>query len=308
MSEKILIVDDDPDIRDVLRLTLEEQGFVITEAQDGDEALDKVVQESPNLVIVDYKMPKKNGIEVCKHIKKDILLRYMPVIMLTGLSELDYKLTGIDAGADDYIVKPFEPKELIARVKMILKRSVRDLDANPLTRLPGNVAILNEIESLIKTNCKFAVCYIDLNKFKSFNDRYGFKRGDEVIRATARILIDSVAKEANPNDFIGHIGGDDFIVITTPEKVDRLCGKIIKEFDNIIADLYDADDRSKGYITSKDRQGNILNVPLMTISIGVATNEHAPITHPGQIGQMGAELKAYAKTFECSTYVKNRRT
>lgn len=307
MREKILIADDDPDILDILKLTLEEEGFVVIEASNGDEALQKVSKEAPNLVIVDYRMPKRDGIDVCSHIKKDILLRHMPVLMLTGLSELDYKLTGIDAGADDYIVKPFEPKELVARVKMILRRSTSDLDANPLTRLPGNVAILNEIETYIKMGRGFAVCYLDLNKFKSFNDRYGFERGDEVICSTARILIDVVSKEGNQNDFIGHIGGDDFIVITTPDKVDRLCNRIIKEFDTTIPELYDKDDRQKGFIVSKDRQGSIAEIPLMSISIGVVTNEYNPITHSGQVGQLGAELKTYVKTLGYSTYVKNRR-
>lgn len=305
--QKILIVDDDPDILDILRLTLEQEGFVVSEASDGEEALQKVSKEALDLVIVDYRMPKRDGIDVCSQIKKDILLRHMPVIMLTGLSELDYKLTGIDAGADDYIVKPFEPRELVARVKMILRRSTSDLDANPLTRLPGNVAILNEIESYIKMGRKFAVCYIDLNKFKSFNDRYGFERGDEAIRSTGRILIDAVAKEGNQNDFIGHIGGDDFILITTPDKVDTLCSRVIKEFDSTIPNLYDKGDRDKGFIVSKDRQGNTVELPLMSISIGVVTNEYNPITHFGQVGQIGAELKAYAKTLGSSTYVKNRR-
>ena len=155
--------------------------------------------------------------------------------MLTGKGDLADKVGGIDSGADDYIVKPFEPQELIARIRMIIRRAQRDLEANPLTRLPGNVSILNELQRKIDQNSIFAICYIDLDKFKSYNDKYGFEHGDEVIKETARILIRTKRELGNPDDFIGHIGGDDFVAITTPDKVDALCQKIIDDFDIAIA-------------------------------------------------------------------------
>ena len=307
MAIKILIVDDDPDIRDVLKLTLSEEDYEILEACDGEEALKLVHTNQPDLILLDYQIPKVDGREVCRRIKKDLLLRHLPIIMVTGKGDINDKLGGIDAGADDYVVKPFEPKELMARIRMILRHTERDLEANPLTRLPGNVSILKELSRRLETKSLFAVCYLDLDKFKSYNDKYGFEHGDEVIRETARLLI-SVTKEfGNPDDFVGHIGGDDFVIVTTLDKTDLLCQKIILNFENLVPSFYNEKDRKNGYIFAFDRNGKEQRIPLISISIGVVTNEFRKITHVAQIGEIGAELKSYAKSLERSNYVKDQR-
>jgi len=307
LREKILIVDDDSDILDVLKITLEAEGYEVIEGHDGQEALDIIKRTTPDLLITDFKMPIKNGDEVCRVLKEDILVQHMPIIMLTGKGEVADKVHGINAGADDYMVKPFEPKELVARVKMVLRRTVRDLDANPLTRLPGNVSILNEMQKRIDENKLFSVCYIDLDKFKAFNDKYGFEKGDEVIKNTARILINSIQKNGTPQDFIGHIGGDDFVVVTIPEKTNDVCKEIIKKFDSMVPKLYNKEDREKGYIIGKDRQKKIKKIPFISVSIGVVSNKNKKIKHVGEVGEIGAELKEYAKSLKGSTYVTERR-
>lgn len=304
---RILIIDDDADIRDVLKITLDQEGYEVIEAPDGQEGLKLAQTKNPDLVIVDFKMPKLDGIGVCKELKKDILLSHMPIIMLTGKGDLADKVGGIDSGADDYIVKPFEPQELIARIKMIIRRAQRDLEANPLTRLPGNVSILNELQSKIDKNSIFAICYIDLDKFKAYNDKYGFERGDEVIKETARILIRTERELGNPDDFIGHIGGDDFVTITTPDKVDMLCQKIIDDFDKAAPAFYSPEDRNAGFIIAKDRQGVERKTSLLSISIGVVSNDKKKITHMAEVGEIGAELKKQAKSLERSNYVKDQR-
>ncbi len=307
MSIKILIADDDPDIRDVLKLTLSEENYETIEAQNGEEALEIIRSKPLDLALLDYKMPKMDGRQVCNLVKKDLLLQHLPIIMVTGKGEISDRVGGIDAGADDYIVKPFEPKELLARIRMILRRTQRDLEANPLTRLPGNVAILNELSKCIDSKKKFAVCYADLDKFKAYNDKYGFEHGDNVIRETARILLGSVHGCGRPEDFVGHIGGDDFVVVTTPEFADKLCEKIIRDFDKISPSFYNQEDRENGFIIGYDRQSKIHKIPLLSISIGVVTNEMRDITHVAQIGEIGAELKKLAKQEEKSNYVKDKR-
>ncbi len=307
MPTKILIVDDDPDIRDVLKLTLAEENYEVLEAEDGEVALRTINSKTPDLVLLDYKIPKMDGREVCRRIKKDLLLRHMPIIMVTGKGDINDKVGGLDAGADDYVVKPFEPKELLARIRMVLRRTQRDLEANPLTRLPGNVSILNELGKRLEDTESFAVLYVDLDKFKSYNDKYGFEHGDEVIRETARILIRTVQKCGSPDDFIGHIGGDDYVVVTTIDKADALCEEIIAQFDEISPTFYNERDRKNGYILSRDRLGNEKRIPLLSVSIGVVDNSHRDITHVAQIGEIGAELKAHAKSLEKSNYVKDLR-
>ena len=178
MAMKILIVDDDPDIRDILRLTLSEENYEILEAADGEEALRTINSKPLDLVLLDYKIPKMDGRQVCRQVKKDLLLRHLPIIMVTAKGDISDKVGGIDAGADDYVVKPFEPKELLARIRMILRRTARDLEANPLTRLPGNVSILAELTRRLESKALFAACYVDLDKFKAYNDKYGFEHGD----------------------------------------------------------------------------------------------------------------------------------
>ena len=307
MPARILIVDDDPDIRDILRLTLAEENYEVIEAADGEEAIKAITTKSLDLVLLDYKIPKIDGREVCRQIKKDLLLSHLPIIMVTGKGDIDDKIGGIDAGADDYVVKPFEPKELLARIRMVLRRTERDLEANPLTRLPGNVSILNELSRRLEGKSLFAVCYIDLDKFKTYNDKYGFEHGDEVIRETARILIRATQQFGSPEDFIGHIGGDDFVVITTSNIVDNICEKIIADFENIAPYFYNDTDRKLGYIIGEDRRGKEQKIPLLSVSIGVVTNEFRKIDHVAQIGELGAELKASAKRLERSNYIKDRR-
>jgi diguanylate cyclase (GGDEF)-like protein len=307
MAIKILIVDDDPDIRDVLKLTLSEENYEILEADNGEDALKIIHSNQPDLILLDYKIPKIDGREVCRRIKKDLLLRHLPIIMVTGKGDINDKVDGIDAGADDYVVKPFEPKELLARIRMILRHTERDLEANPLTRLPGNVSILKELSRKLENKSFFAVCYLDLDKFKSYNDKYGFEHGDEVIRETARLLIRCTKEFGNPDDFIGHIGGDDFVILTTLDKTDLLCQKIILNFEELVPSFYNEKDKKNGFIMAKDRKGKEQKIPLLSISIGVVTNERRKITHVAQIGEIGAELKSYAKSLERSNYVKDHR-
>lgn len=304
---RILLVDDDPDILDILEIALSEENYEILKAKDGKEAI-QIIQSKPlDLVLLDYSIPKMNGRQVCLEVKRDILLRHLPIIMVTGKGEVSDKIGGIDAGADDYIVKPFEPKELLARIRMILRRTERDLEANPLTRLPGNVSILNELSQRIEDKALFAVCYIDLDKFKAYNDKYGFEKGDEVIRETARILIQARQEFGRPDDFIGHIGGDDFVIVTTPTVADSISKKIIDDFEKKVPSFYNETDRKNGYILALDRQGKEQKIPLLSISIGVVTNEFRKIDHVAQIGEIGAELKEAAKRLERSNYVKDQR-
>lgn len=304
---RILIADDDPDILDVLEITLSEENYEIIKAKNGEEALNIIKTKPLDLALLDYSMPKINGRQVCQEVKKDILLSHIPVIMVTGKGEVKDKIGGIDAGADDYVVKPFEPKELLARIRMVLRRTERDLGANPLTRLPGNVPIINELESRMENKSLFAVCYVDLDKFKAYNDKYGFEHGDEVIRETARILLKATKELGNPDDFVGHVGGDDFVIVTTPSVVDNICKKIITDFDSITPKFYNETDRKNGYILASNRQGREEKFGFLSISIGVVSNKLRTIEHVAQIGEIGAELKSLAKRTEKSIYVKDQR-
>jgi len=307
LKRKILLVEDSKSVSEALKAVLEAEGKLVFLARDGVTGLALARREKPDLILLDLLLPKLNGYEVCRRLKKDILLRHLPVIMLTGKGDLVDKVKGIDAGADDYIVKPFEPAELLARARMILRRTERDLEANPLTRLPGNISIVNELQNRVEKKAPLAVGYADLDKFKSYNDKYGFEHGDEVIRETARTIITAINECGNSDDFIGHIGGDDFVFITTPDKSDKVCQKLITEFEKKVPEFYEPEDVRKGYIIAHDRKGQLQQIPLVSISIGLVTNESRIITHVAQISEIGAELKEAAKRLERSNYIKDKR-
>ena len=305
-KERILIIDDDPDIRDVLDLSLSEH-YTIIAAANGKEGLEMVKSKNPELIITDYNMPVMNGPEFCVQLRRDILLRHLPVIMLTGKSETKDMVTGIESGTDDYLVKPFEPETLVARIRMILKRTTRSLDANPLTHLPGNSSIMEEFQNRIDAGNPFAVGWADLDKFKIYNDKYGFEHGDEIIRSLARILIDATQQFCGEQAFVGHIGGDDFVFICDDDKADAISQKIIDDFDKLSPSFYNEKDRQAGFIMGIDRQGNAMKAGLVSISIGIVSNVNQKITHVAQIGELGAELKKFAKSVDKSNFLRDQR-
>jgi GGDEF domain-containing protein len=181
------------------------------------------------------------------------------------------------------------------------------LDASPLTHLPGGIAIENITKKRLAEGAPFAFCLVDLANFKSFNDRYGYARGNEVIMATARIISEVVPKYGRQQDFIGHIGGDDFVIITVPDSYEEICSKIIEVFDKTILDFYDSEDREQGGILGKTRQRKKIFFPIMTVSIAVVTNRIRKLKSHIQVSEIAAELKTYAKSFPRSTYVADRR-
>jgi len=181
------------------------------------------------------------------------------------------------------------------------------LDANPLTYLPGSVTIENVLNKRLKKETPTAFCQLDLSNFKAFNDRYGYARGNEVLQATANIVTEVVRTKGNEDDFIGHIGGDDFVVITSPERHEKICAAIIDSFDKGILDFYDLEDRQRGYIHGETRQGQKVSFPIMTIAISVVTNQYRLLRNHVQVGEIAAEVKNYAKSFSRSIFVVNQR-
>ena len=304
---KILVVDDDPDIREAIRLTLDSITYNIVEAENGTKALELVMTEEPDLIILDLMMPGVSGLEVCQKLKESALTSHLPILMLTAKNQIDDKIKGLAIGADEYLAKPFEPLELEARVKALIRQVRRDLYANPMTKLPGNVAIEKELQTLIEVKKKFAFAYVDIDNFKAYNDTYGYASGDSAIKLTARAIIDNVKNFGNPDDFVGHIGGDDFIFITTPDKVEHISQRLIQTFDGLAPLQYNNEDRKNGYIVTKNRQGETKKFPIITISIAIITNEVMDITHHVQVSERATELKKHLKFLQGSNYLKERR-
>lgn len=304
---KVLVADDDADLARLAMDNLKAEGFETVYAYDGVEAMRLIPREMPDLLLLDINMPRKDGYQVFKEVKADILLANIPVIIVTARATTREKVFGLELGADDYITKPYDLEELVARVKMILRRTSVNRELNPLTRLPGNVAIEEAIIASIKKDEPFAALYVDVNHFKAYNDFYGFTRGDDVIKTTARVMLESLKELDCREDFIGHIGGDDFIILTVPGKAEALSKRIIEKFDAQVPMLYDPQDRERGYIVTKDRKDNTVQFPLLTISIGIATTLSGKISSLGEVSKIGSEMKAFAKKNKGSFYSVDQR-
>ncbi|MGE5307999.1 MAG: response regulator [Deltaproteobacteria bacterium] len=303
----ILIIVGDKEEQEFLDALLTGEGYVVKKASTFDEACDELNNHIFTLVVSDYVSASIKGIDICKHIRAKYNLRHLSVILLMPDKDPMAKIKGIYAGADDYVEKPFEPAEFLARVKASLVRVTRDLDANPLTKLPGNISLLKELEARIRSGEPYAVSYIDLNRFKEFNDKYGFEMGDQVIFQTGQIVIKSLEKLGNPLDFLGHIGGDDFIYISTPDKAEDIAKMIVDEFDRTVLTYFSPEDRQQGFMITKNRNGDVSQVPLLSVSVGIVTNEYRKFSHVGEISAVSAELKKYAKSIGGSVFVKDRR-
>ncbi|WHH61329.1 response regulator [Petroclostridium sp. X23] len=306
-KKKILVIDDTEFMIKLISDILENAEYEVIKAFSGAEGLLKVRSEKPDLVILDIVMPGMNGFEVCKILRDDESNNLMPIIMLTAQDNEEDKLKGLELGADDYITKPFNPRELISRVRNTLKRIDRNRWANPLTGLRGNIEIQSEINSRIARKELFAVLYIDLDNFKAYNDVYGFASGDRAIKLTADILHDTVKLFGSGKDFIGHIGGDDFVIITIPEQSENIAEAIIEDFDRKILDLYEEKDKKRGYIITTDRLGNHMKFPLISVSVAIVTNEFRILFSSLQVSEIAAEVKKKAKDILGSVYVKDKR-
>ncbi len=300
---RILIVDDSELILRLVSTALKMDNFEIHTACNGREGLKYVRKLEPDLIILDVMMPYMNGFEVCHILKENVLTRHIPVIMLSAKGESEDKVTGLNMGADDYLTKPFSTEELRTRVRTLLERTKIYLDTNPSTKLPGNVSIEREIVNRIVSGEEFAVCYADLDNFKGYNDYYGFQRGDKVISSVGEYIYNIVQELGNPDDFAGHIGGDDFLFISTLDKIPIICEQIMKQTELTMQKLYDLVDLERGYIIAKNRQGITMEFPIMTISMVVITNKYRDIIHPAQIGEIEAELKEKVKRLSGSNYL-----
>ncbi len=299
----ILIVDDETDIAGMIAVQFEDEGYQTTQVHSGTEALRIVREHQYDLILLDVLLPDIDGFTVLGGLRAQPETQLTPIILVSAVNSPGDKVRGLQVGADDYITKPFSAEELSARAQAALRRSEREGGANPSTRLPGNNAIERAISQRITQGQPFAVCYCDLDNFKAYNDTYGFLKGDAVIQRTAQILLDAVRSYGNPDDFVGHIGGDDFVVITTPDCVTAICGGATTRFDDTAPLFYDPTTRARGFISGEDRQGRPATFPLVSISIAVVSSDRHPFRHPGEVSQRSIEGKKRSKLLPGSVYL-----
>lgn len=303
---RVLVADDDQDIARFVELNLSLEGFSVDVVHDGQAALEAALRDPPDLMLLDVMMPHLDGVEVLRRLRANAATAVLPVVLLTAKSLSVDKVVGLMAGADDYIVKPFDTLELLARVHTTLRRTAEVRSASPLTGLPGNHRISLEITSRAASGQPYAVCHVDLDEFKSFNDAYGFLRGDRLLLALSACLQSAAALAGEPPAFLGHVGGDDFIVVCTPEQAEPLGQRLVVEFDREVRTHYDGDDVERGWLEVVDRRMELRRHPIVSVSIGVAWSLAGERDHR-EVVAAAAEMKSWAKTQAGSVVGVDRR-
>lgn len=305
VSRSVLVVDDDDAVRGVIVSALEDAGYACIEARDGREGVQLARERLPDLVILDIVMPELTGDEAQRILRHDHRTRYIPVIFVTGQGKSRDKAARLLGGADDYVSKPFAIEELVARVAAVLRRSAELRALNPLSGLPGNVAIAKEIARHLDADDAAACMYCDLDHFKEFNDHYGFARGDELIVRFSRLLLGIAAR--SDDLFVGHVGGDDFVLILPEAEAPDLARAIVREFDAMAPALYDPTDRERGGIVRVDRRGVERYFPIVTVSVGIVSIAPSRFPDSVAVSRAASEVKEIAKRRDESSWAMDRR-
>ena len=268
-------------------------------------ALDYIYNSLPDLLILELCSSDIENMELLRELKKDPIFGQVPVL---AIIEDDFVFCDEDCLViDDYIRKTQVTKEIQPLTKLCLARNERVVETNPLTRLPGNITIAKQIQQRLDRDETFAVAYTDLDYFKPYNDKYGFSRGDEVLKMLGRLVL-NIVKHWQPTDsFVGHIGGDDFVFIVKVDIVESVSQEIIDTFSKIVLTFYDAEDRTKRYIESIDREGIQKKFPIMGLSIGIAHNHLRAFSHYGEMAEVASEMKKYAKNSGGGCYKIDKR-
>jgi len=306
-------VDKDPGNLALIESRLRVRGFSVVAATTSEQALQLLESRNFDLILIATDLELVNGEELTARIRKASFSCFVPLIMMLGEGQLAELLHGAQQGFDDFLIKPFDALTLQLRVLLNIRRAEERMQANPLTKLPGNIAIERAVKEKIISGGKYSVCYLDINNFKSFNDLYGYDKGDDALRQTARIIAQTARKhdsgrpDRSSQPFIGHVGGDDFIVILNPEYENDFARECIREFDRIIPTYYAAEDIRRGYVQVKNRKGRNEKFPLMAISIAAVTNLNKKYSSPAEISQVAAEVKKFLKTQSSSSYLRDRR-
>lgn len=305
---RIYLLTQDTNTIDKLKSLWAEDTVLWTVFTSGKDLLDYFFHEPPNAVITSTKSADMRGIDVLRTVSSDNVYRQVCTILLMD-NEMDVDAyLNEEPFFDDFIVLPTSASCLRMRVALAVRRANSALDANPLTHLPGNSSIIQSIQSYVDKGIDFALVYVDIDNFKSFNDKYGFSRGDEALLMSARLIASTVTSQDVKPCFVGHVGGDDFIFILPIAQVEEVCKKIIVDYDSIVPSFYDEEDRRRGAIIAPDRQGVMHAYPVLSLSLAVVLNKNARFSHFGEMSYIAGQVKRKAKLTQGSCYVIDRRS
>jgi PleD family two-component response regulator len=289
-KSRLLVVEDDNDISNMLKIYFNSLGYDVDVAPRGSEALDKTHTVLPHLIVLDIMLPDIDGYEVCRRLRQSTRTSHIPVIFLTQKDERSDKLQGLELGADDYITKPFDIEELKLRVQGAIRRSEREALTDPRSGLPAGRLIEEQLRSTIRKS-GWAYMDIRINYFDQFKDVYGFVAADDVLRFAAMLMSEVVDELGSPSDFIGHAGGDNFVIIGSEETADKIRNRLKNRFAEEVQTHYNFMDRQQGFIMAANAEGQMEKTPLMTLSIGIVTPKQQSFADIREITELAADVR-----------------
>lgn len=306
MIQDIYIIDNTQNVLNILKQIFKDDVDYQFKSVKTEE-LNIALKNIPDMIIIDEDTINMDIIELCKSIRENEDNSITPIVVISSEWEKEHRIKILEQSIEYFIVKPIDREYFYYTVKNILNLLQNNRRISPLTGLPGNVQIQAEMKKRLLNREQFAMFYLDLDNFKAYNDTYGFSNGDEIIKFTARTIVENIHKMGTEDSFIGHIGGDDFVAITGKTDYEKICKNIISDFDTYVLGYYSDEDVQKGYIEVANRRGIIEQFPLTSISIGVVEITPGRFKNTLEIGEVGAQVKHQAKSVMGSTYIINRR-
>ncbi len=286
------------------RPLLEDSPFRFLFYRQPHQAAARILEAPPNLIVLQERLAPELVYELTKALKTNLNLSFLPIILVLPPKNVtkDWK----DWPADDFLKEDASGEEALSRIKLAFARAQRSADNNPLTGLPGNTTILKAIQEKINAEERAAIAYVDLDHFKPFNDRYGFARGDEILRMVARVLTNVILSRYGSKGFVGHVGGDDFVFICPLEEIEATCQEIIKDYEALLPNFIDPQDLEKGYFEGEDREGNPRRFPFPSLSIAVVSLTPGRFKHYGEVSAAAAQIKKIVKARSGNVYFVDR--
>jgi PleD family two-component response regulator len=307
VSDRILIIEDEQTVADIIAINLRIETFEVDVALNGTSGLARARESDIDLIICDIMMPDVDGYQICRELKGDPATRGIPIILLTARTEVENKVAGLEAGADDFITKPFNFNELVDHINMNLDRAANKYITDSLTGLPGNIDSDDMLKAKAVSGEPFAYMLVSINDLRPYREVYGDKRFEGVLRFASRVISSVINGHNSSGNTAYYLGGGTFSVLADPQAVEHFARDILDEFDIGIRDFYSREDVIKGCVSSFDRRGALVDNPLMTISIGIASNGHREIRSHWEAAEIAREVLEYAVTFPASKYVMDRR-
>lgn len=305
MIQYIYVIDKDNDLNDKLKELFDgEDNYIFKKVKENE--LDIALKNIPSLIIINEDTLENDIVDICNNIRENEDNRITPIIVISSNVEHEHRVQVLKTAVEHYIKAPVDEEYLYYTIINIIRLLDINRTVSPLTGLPGNVQIQAEMKKRLINKEKFVMLYLDLDNFKAYNDVYGFIKGDEIIKFTAKTISKNVHDIDSERGFVGHIGGDDFIAIISNDRFEELCQNIILDFDYNVLDYYTKEHIEKGYIEVENRKGVLEQFPIVSISIGVVSvdeNYHNIL----EIGEVGAQVKHLSKSIQGSAYVINRR-